>query len=411
MTTGDALNSTDPTKSPRLLSLDCYRGGVMLLMVFSSWRWLPPILNSYPDNGFLAWLHAQLQHLEWAGCTIWDMIQPSFMFMVGASLAFSYRNRITVGQVKRSMLLHAIKRAIILILLGVFLRSFAFKGTYWTFEDVLTQIGLGYVPLFLLAGTSIKYQLIAFATILLGYWGLFALWPLPGPEYDYASVNADDAGVRFSGFAAHWDKNANPAHYFDRWFLNLFPRPIRNDGVDIGPFHHHGGGYHTLSFIPSLCTMLMGLLAGQVLQANQRARAKELILLGVAIISIAFAMGCDYLGISPVVKRIWTPGWVLLSGGICLIVLAVLYAIIDLAKWKKWAFPFIVVGVNPITFYILSWTLVDAINSNLSRHLGPSFFKMIAGDTFGPLLGTICMVTTLWLIVYWMYKRKVYVRI
>ena len=124
MTTDDALNSTDPTKSPRLLSLDCYRGGVMLLMVFSSWRWLPPILNSYPDNGFLAWLHAQLQHLEWAGCTIWDMIQPSFMFMVGASLAFSYRNRITVGQVKRSMLLHAIKRAIILILLGVFLRMF-----------------------------------------------------------------------------------------------------------------------------------------------------------------------------------------------------------------------------------------------------------------------------------------------
>jgi predicted acyltransferase len=122
-------------------------------------------------------------------------------------------------------------------------------------------------------------------------------------------------------------------------------------------------------------------------------------------------MGCDYLGISPIVKRIWTPGWVLLSGGICLIVLAVLYAIIDLAKWKKWAFPFIVVGVNPITFYILSWTLVDAINSNLSRHLGPSFFKTIAGDTFGPLLGTICMVTTLWLIVYWMYKRKVYVRI
>ena len=222
----------------------------MLLMVLSSWRWLSPMINAYPDNPFLEWLHRQLQHLEWAGCTIWDMIQPSFMFMVGVSLAFSYRKRFEAGDTQKAMLLHAIKRAIILILLGVFLRSMAFKGTYWTFEDVLTQIGLGYVPLFLLAGTTIKYQLISLASILVGYWMLFALWPLPGTDYDYAAVNADAIGVRFSGFAAHWDKNANPAHYFDRWFLNLFPRPIRNDGVDIGPFHHHGGGYPYVEFHP-----------------------------------------------------------------------------------------------------------------------------------------------------------------
>ena len=136
-------NSLESISEPiRLLSLDCYRGMAMLLMVFSSWRWMPAIINTYPDSQILSWLHKQFQHLDWAGCTIWDMIQPSFMFMVGASLAFSYQKRSMAGETKKKLFLHAIKRAVILILLGVFLRSFAFKGTYWTFEDVLTQIGL-----------------------------------------------------------------------------------------------------------------------------------------------------------------------------------------------------------------------------------------------------------------------------
>lgn len=402
--------SAVPQKS-RLLSLDCYRGGVMLLMVLSSWRWLPPIMSAYPDNQFLVWLHGQLQHLEWAGCTIWDMIQPSFMFMVGVSLAFSVQNRIASGQSFSHMFRHAIKRAIILILLGVFLRSFAFKGTYWTFEDVLTQIGLGYIPLFLLASKSVKVQCIAFIAILVGYWALFAFWPLPGADYDYAAVNADQPGVRFSGFAAHWDKNANPAHYFDLWFLNLFPRPTRNDGVVIGEFHHHGGGYHTLSFIPSLATMLIGLFAGQWLQLRKRDRVKLLALLAAGALSMVVAKCLEVAGVCPIVKRIWTPSWVLFSGGICLVVLATLYAVIDIAKWKKWSFPFVVVGLNPITFYVLSWTMVDAVNSNLRRHLGPTFFSSIAGDVFGPLVGTLATVTILWLIVYWMYKQKLFIRI
>ena len=116
-------------------------------------------------------------------------------------------------------------------------------------------------------------------------------------------------------------------------------------------------------------------------------------------------------GVCPIVKRIWTPSWVLFSGGICLIVLTVLYAVIDVAKWKKWAYPLVVVGLNPITFYVMSWTLVDAINSNMRRHLGPKFFNEIAGEAFGPLLGTLCMVVILWLVTYWMYRRKIFIRI
>ncbi len=126
---------------------------------------------------------------------------------------------------------------------------------------------------------------------------------------------------------------------------------------------------------------------------------------------VAIGAGLESLGISPIVKRIWTPGWAILSGGWCFIALAALYGIIDLVGWRRWAFVGIVVGLNPITFYVMSWIVVDWINANLRRHLGTNFFKTIAGETFGPLLGTVVLVGLLWLIVYWMYRRKIFLRI
>lgn len=395
----------------RLVSLDAYRGFTMLLMACSSWRWLPPIVAAYPESGFLQGLHHQFQHLSWAGCTVWDMIQPSFMFMVGVSLAYSFAKRQQRGDRYRSMFWHAVRRALVLILLGVFLRSFNFRGTYWTFEDVLTQIGLGYVFLFLLAGRPLKWQLTTLAMILVGYWALFALWPLPSADFDPATVAAADPAVQFEGFAAHWNKNTHPAHEFDRWFLNLFPRPVRSDGVDIGPFAYHSGGYHTLSFIPSLGTMILGLFAAQILRSGGTGRRKLLWLILAGLGLLLLGAGLERLGISPIVKRIWTPGWAIFSGGWCFLILAAFYAIIDLVGWRRWAFVGVVVGLNPITFYVMGWIVVDWINANLGRHLGTNFFKMIAGQTFGPLLGTVVLVSLLWLIVYWMYRRKLFLRI
>ena len=129
--------------------------------------------------------------------------------------------------------------------------------TYFTFEDTLTQIGLGYFFLFLLGLVRPRWLWwVAVAVLLVGYWAAFALYPLPGPEFDYQAVgvSADWAANNFSGFAAHWNKNTNFAWAFDRWFLNLFPREK--------PFLFNGGGYATLSFIPTLATMILGLIAG-----------------------------------------------------------------------------------------------------------------------------------------------------
>ena len=173
--------------------------------------------------------------------------------------AVFHRQPAGLGQSPEAVTGHAFFRAFFLVLLGIFLRSAGHKQTNFTFEDTLTQIGLGYGFLYLLALRSVRVQWIAFALILAGYWLAFALWPLPGPNFDWAhaGVTADFVG-NATGFAAHWNKNTNLAWAFDTWFLNLFPREK--------PFLFNQGGYATLSFIPTLGTMILGLIAGEILR-------------------------------------------------------------------------------------------------------------------------------------------------
>ncbi len=171
---------------------------------------------------FLAWHQT---HVEWVGCTLHDMIQPSFSFLVGVALPFSIAARSGKGQSKRALTIHALQRASILTALGVFLRSIGKPQTYFTFEDTLSQIGLGYVFLFMLGFRSVREQWLAFLVIVVGYWAAFALYT-PGAGHDPARLAAGpDWHHHVSGFAAHWDKNSNLAWAFDDWFLNLFPRP------------------------------------------------------------------------------------------------------------------------------------------------------------------------------------------
>src|SRR5207249_1212418 len=140
----------------------------------------------------------QTQHVEWRGCHLWDLIQPSFTFIVGVAMPFSLAKRRAQGQSFGRLLFHAIVRSLILIWLGFLLRSIGKPQTYYTFEDTLTQIGLGYTFAFLLAWLRPRWQAAAVAVILLGYWLAFALYPLPSAGFDYSKVGASQ-----SWLAAH----------------------------------------------------------------------------------------------------------------------------------------------------------------------------------------------------------------
>src|SRR4029079_13014464 len=149
---------------PRLGSIDAYRGLVMFLMMAEVLR-LAGGSAKGPDSWLLKFLAHHQSHVPWAGCSLHDLIQPSFSFLVGVSLPFSIASRLAKGQSRFGMLLHALFRAVILVLLGVFLRSMGRQQTNWTFEDTLSQIGFGYVPLFLLGFTRQRWQWAALVTI------------------------------------------------------------------------------------------------------------------------------------------------------------------------------------------------------------------------------------------------------
>ncbi len=390
------------TLAERLVSLDAYRGLVMFLMMAEVLR-LSRVSSALPESGFWRFLSYHQSHVEWIGCSLHDLIQPSFSFVVGVALPFSLAARMAKGQSQTQMVVHAFTRAFILICLGIFLRSVNRPQTYFTFEDTLTQIGLGYGFLFLLGMRSMRVQWIAFGVILVVYWLAFALYPIPGADFDRTAVGvAQDWPHWMSGFAAHWNKNANLAWAFDVWFLNLFPREK--------PFAFNGGGYATLSFIPTLGTMILGLIAGNVFRSKREplSKVKWFVIAGVTGLVGGWLIG--WLGINPVVKRIWTPSWVLFSGGWCFLLMAAFYAIIDVRGWKRWVFPLVVIGMNSIAAYCIAELLPGFFTATLKTHLGQNTFKSF-GEPYEPLLIGGCVLIVYWAILFWMYRRKIFLRI
>ena len=200
----------------RVASVDVYRGFVMLLMMAEvlSFR---HVAESYPSSAFWQILYFNQDHVPWVGCSLHDLIQPSFSFLVGVALPYSIASRKAKGVAFEKMLGSAIKRSLILILLGVFLRSLWSDQTYWTFEDTLSQIGIGYTFLFLLGFRSQKMQVVALIVILVGYWLAFALYTIPPELNNLAQTGVPPDWVHNrTGFLSHWNKNANFAWSFDR---------------------------------------------------------------------------------------------------------------------------------------------------------------------------------------------------
>ena len=434
--------------TPRNVAVDAYRGLVMLLMMAEVLR-LAHVAKSFPGSWFWSILAYNQTHVEWAGCSLHDLIQPSFSFLVGFSLPYSIASRQRRGASFASMLGHAVWRSFLLIALGIFLRSMQGPQTYFTFEDTLTQIGLGYTFLFLLGFRSPRWQWTTFAVILFGYWLAWAIYPAPGSNFDWSAVGVP-AGWQhnFTGFASRWNKNSNLGVAFDQWFLNLFPRTK--------PFIANDGGYLTLSFIPTLGTMILGLIGGRwTRNAAPHIPMRRYLVSGA--IGIVAALLLHFLGICPIVKRIWTPSWTLFSGGACFLFLAAFSWLIeiksakgaaarhqsgkelarssgaassaqpvggvvrDAEQWpatvlreflrqRKWAFPLVVIGMNSLAAYLMAHLFENFIISSFRIHLGLKPFDIL-GTALEPVLLGGAVLLCYWLMLYWMYRNKVFLKL
>ena len=388
--------------SERLVSLDAFRGTIMLLMLNEATR-LPLVARSFPHSAIWAFLAFNTEHVDWQGCSLHDLIQPGFSFLVGAAMPFSIASRTAKGQGFWELLGHAVWRALVLIVLGILLRSIRHQQTYFTFEDTLTQIGLGYVFLFLLAFTRIRTQVIVALVILVAFWGAFALYPAPGPNFDYARVGVPPNWKHhYTGFLSHFNKNSNLSWAFDVWFLNLFPRE--------DPFLYNEGGWSTLSFIPTLATMILGLITGEWLKgpSSKTEKLRGLVIAGIGLILAGLVL--QWAGICPIVKRVWTSSYTLYSGGLVILMLAGFYALIDWKGWRRWAFPLVVVGMNSIAIYVMSWTMEDFIRAALQTHLG-AVISMLVSPALLPVAYGIGVMLIFWMILFWMYRRKIFLRI
>lgn len=461
-------------KPARLVSLDAYRGFIMTMLAANGFGILAfsriaedaPVWQSH-DRSWWQQLAVHFDHPVWvsmmgsAGVSFWDLIQPAFMFMVGVSMPFSYGRREMQGQGSFGRMLHALLRSVVLILLGVFLSSTGSDRTHWVFPNVLSQIGLGYFFAWMLLNTSTRFQLAALALILIGDWGWFRMNPPPA-NYDYAAVGASkEKGEVFEGKFAAWSKNANAAFRFDHWFLPLLrmdpppkeepsaqnPAPDANTVAETPdtadptgeiadarqspptgwfrrwffashePYEPNRGGYTTLNFIPSIGTTLLGILCGQLLLSGAGSHWRRL---GILIAGAALCLGLGVLAhntVCPIVKRIWTPSWVLFSGGYVIGILALFYLLFDILPLRRLAFPLVVVGMNSILIYMMGqlirgWTTRNVVRTHLGGMI-ESIFGPRALDPlwFAPVTEATATFVVFWLFLFWLYRQRIFLRI
>ncbi|MDF1851455.1 MAG: DUF5009 domain-containing protein [Verrucomicrobiales bacterium] len=375
---------SDRVPSDRILSLDVYRGMVMLLLATSGLGLARAARNW--EGGFAEFLVFHGTHPEWNsqfaifGVALWDLIQPAFMFIVGVSMPFSYEKRERLGESYRKRLRHAWTRALLLTLLGVFLQSLRKPETFWIFTNVLSQIGLGYGFLFFLLGKSWRAQFATASVVLVGYY--FLMLTLP-------------RGL--DSWRLHFENGTSFPQAFDLWFLNLFPREQAFEGH----------AYATLNFVPSFVTMLFGLMAGQVIKSKGSPPSQKLKRLWLAAGLLLVGGAILGLTICPVVKKLWTPSWVLFSGGYVVALLAFFYWVIDVRKWNRWVFPFVVVGLNPLAMYLMGMMSKRFVLDNLHRHLPDALFP----KSVAPIIDASLVALIFWLILWWMYRNRIFLRL
>ncbi len=469
-------NSRSTATTERLVSLDAFRGFIMMMLAaggfgilaFSKIDKASPVWEVHNWDKWQA-IAVHFDHPKWLSVfnkysvSFWDLIQPSFMFMVGAAMPFSNQRRESNGQGLFERTLHAILRSVALVLLGVFLSSMGHEKTLWIFPNVLCQIGLGYFFAWVMHHWRAQYQLAALFVILAGYWGWFYMNP-PAANYDYAAVSATkENGEILEGKFAAWSKNANAAYKFDSWLLprlRSLEEPVaeanaENAGaaeagpateasateenaaanaadakaaekpawyrqwffLNTEPYKPNSGGYTTLNFIPSIGTTLLGILCGQILIRIDLSKWSKLgILLTGAV--ICFGLGiATHEYVCPIVKRIWTPSWVLFSGGYVIGMLALFYFLFDILPLKLLAFPLVVVGMNSILIYMMGQTISGWMRESVVKvHLagmienvfGP---KALDPQWYGPITLPSTVFLLYWLFLLWLYRQRIFLKL
>lgn len=360
----------DKNTGGRLVSLDAYRGLIMLLLVSHAFGLIEArtaILQSYPQWG---WLTLQVDHSDWTGVTLWDLIQPAFTFMVGIAMPFAFARRISKGATFSQLFKHVAWRAFVLIVLSNVLSNFDSNRSHpqLQFINVLCQIAFGYLLCFLITRLRFSYQVVCAFIMLAGYWALFVLFP--GPQGAFSKIG-------------------NIGAVIDLKILG----------------YNYPGYYTTINFIGNAATILFGYWAGMLLQ-SPRSQSSKLKILAIAA-AAGFVLGLALEPFNPMVKRLWTVSFTFFSAGWVILMLMAFYWLIEMKQRKRWAFPMVVVGMNSIFIYSFSQVLRGWLNNGLKVFTGD--FAFMGG--FGAIPQNILVLCVIWYLCLWLYRRKIFIKI
>ena len=360
------------TSGRRVISIDALRGFDMFWIAGGA-----EIIHSLlkvTEIGIVKWLDTQMNHVDWEGMTFYDLIFPLFVFIVGVSLVFSL-GRTIEKRGKTAAYKRIVKRSIILSVIGILFST----GPVTSLEDVrimgvLQRIALSYLFAGLLfCALKPRNLVIVCAALLVGYWALMTFVPVPGVG------------------AGNFREGVNLANYIDQQYL-----PLKKYDGDYDP-------EGLLSTIPAIGTCLLGVFAGLLLKdeaVSDRERVKRLLLFGVASILLGLLWGTHF----PVIKKIWTSSYVLVTGGCSYLLLAIFYQVIEIWKFRKWAKPLVWIGMNSITIYLLSSFLYMLLFFVIGLD-----YETVSG--WGGLVFSLLYVGVILTIAHILYRRKIFLRI
>lgn len=362
-------------KSKRLLSLDALRGFDMF-MIIGGHGVLLYFARLFGCEGFEKHLH----HAGWDGFLGWDLIFPLFLFISGVAVPMSIGKKLKSGASKTKILKVTTKRVLLLVLFGIIVNNgINFDFGNLRYASVLGRIGLAYyfaVVIYLYA--SERYHIFWFAGLLLFYWIAMTFIPVPGIGAGVLTVEGNLAG------------------YIDRLILpgKLYVRNI----------HDPEGLFGT---IPAIGTAMLGIFTGNIL-ISKRTDIKKfytIIIAGCVLLLAGFLWGMIF----PLNKNMWTSSFTLAAGGWSMILMAVFYLIIDVWNYRKWAFFFVVIGMNPITIYLLQ---AGAVNfKSTARYIFRPLLELSKGTDHYILISALAILAIKWAFLYYLYKKKIFLKV
>jgi predicted acyltransferase len=360
--------------SRRVVSIDALRGFDMFWIIGGGT--VVATLAGLWQHPFGETIQQQLEHVEWAGFHFEDLIFPLFVFLLGAVMPFAFARRLEQGQSSLRLHGHVVKRSLVLILLGLIYNGFLnFNWAEMRWPGVLQRIGLCYFfAALVVLHTKWRTQAVVVVVVLLAYWGVTMLVPAPG----FDAGNLTPEGCLSS--------------YIDQ---QLIPGQL---------YYGYGDNEGLISTLPAICTALLGALAGHWLRSDRSGsrKAAGLALAGVVSLVAGYLWSFAF----PFIKILWTSSYVLFAAGWSLLLLALFYWVIDVLGFRRWAFFFIVIGMNPITIYFLQrfvdfGGIAEFFLGGLAAH----------AELYAALILTIGALMVRWLLLWFLYRHKIFFKV